>query len=331
MALSWIPGANYPSSTVITHVTWGRAMRRRGCGDNLPVTWGADGRLYTAFGDCTGFGGEHASTTVARVSDPGDPIDFTGRNLWNIVDRSGPSGRKFSGLISIHGILYGLLRNADRDGHEARVGYSTDGGFHWRFASWLLRWGYPTFVNYGRDNSGAPDANVYIVSPDTTSAYEPSTDPAHRGMILMRIPANRLLDQGSYAYFKGFWSGRAHWSVVPAVRKLVFTCPSTLCLRSQISYDAPLRRYLWWHQNWVGDTHTQMAGGFGLYEAPNLWGPWRTVFFTRDAVADPRFHDGPGDGGSFPTKWMSRDGKTLYLVCSCEDAFTVRRVVLTTG
>jgi hypothetical protein len=150
-------------------------------------------------------------------------------------------------------------------------------------------------------------------------------------MILMRVPASRLLDRSAYAYYKGFWSGRAHWSLSAGVRRLAFSCSQTTCLRGQISYDAPLGRYLWWQQNFVSTPDTRFSGGFGLYEAPNLWGPWRTVYFTQNAVADPGFHDGPGDGGSFPTKWMSQDGRTLYLVCSCRNTLTVRRVVLTTG
>lgn len=35
---------------------------------------------------------------------------------------------------------------------------------------------------------------------------------------------------------------------------------------------------------------------------------------------------GPGEASSFPTKWMSADGKTCYLVFSGDDAFSVRKV-----
>ena len=52
------------------------------------------------------------------------------------------------------------------------------------------------------------------------------------------------------------------------------------------------------------------------------WGPWRTVFFTN------QWDIGPGELGCFPTKWMSKDGKTLYLICSSDDQFTVRKVQL---
>jgi len=37
---------------------------------------------------------------------------------------------------------------------------------------------------------------------------------------------------------------------------------------------------------------------------------------------------GPGETSSFPTKWMSADGKTLYLVFSGDDYFAVRKASL---
>jgi hypothetical protein len=66
------------------------------------------------------------------------------------------------------------------------------------------------------------------------------------------------------------------------------------------------------------------VGGFGVYDAPEPWGPWTTVYFTE------KWGVGPGDTASFPTKWMSADGKTLYLVFSWEDHIAVRKASLTT-
>ncbi len=34
---------------------------------------------------------------------------------------------------------------------------------------------------------------------------------------------------------------------------------------------------------------------------------------------------GPGEASSFPTQWMSADGRTLYLVFSGDDCFSVRK------
>lgn len=67
---------------------------------------------------------------------------------------------------------------------------------------------------------------------------------------------------------------------------------------------------------------TRFVGGFGIYDAPEPWGPWTTAFFTRE------WDVGPGERGEFPPKWMSADGKTMYLVFSGDDNFCVRKATL---
>ena len=68
----------------------------------------------------------------------------------------------------------------------------------------------------------------------------------------------------------------------------------------------------------------ELAGGFGIYEAPEPWGPWSTVYYT------DTWDVGPGETNSLPTKWMSADGRTVHLVFSGEDCFSVRRATLQT-
>ena len=41
-----------------------------------------------------------------------------------------------------------------------------------------------------------------------------------------------------------------------------------------------------------------------------------------------RWDTGPGEHGDFPSKWMSEDGRTLYLVFSGDDHFCVRKATL---
>ena len=68
----------------------------------------------------------------------------------------------------------------------------------------------------------------------------------------------------------------------------------------------------------------RFEGGFGIYESPQPWGPWRTVYFTN------HWDIGPGETSSFPTKWMSPDGHSLHLLFSGDDFFSVRKVTLKT-
>jgi hypothetical protein len=81
-----------------------------------------------------------------------------------------------------------------------------------------------------------------------------------------------------------------------------------------------LKRYLACQIN--ADEDTRFEGGFGVYDAPQPWGPWTTVYFTR------KWDVGPGETCGFPTKWMSADGKTLQMVFSGDDSFSVREAVL---
>jgi hypothetical protein len=40
---------------------------------------------------------------------------------------------------------------------------------------------------------------------------------------------------------------------------------------------------------------------------------------------------GPGDSQSFPGKWMQADGRTLHLVLSGDDYFSVRKAKIVTA
>ena len=56
-----------------------------------------------------------------------------------------------------------------------------------------------------------------------------------------------------------------------------------------------------------------------ILDAPQPWGPW-TVAYEVD-----NWDVGPGEHGDFPAKWISRDGRTVHLVFSGDDCFSVRR------
>lgn len=63
----------------------------------------------------------------------------------------------------------------------------------------------------------------------------------------------------------------------------------------------------------------RFKGGLGIFDGPAPWGPWTTTYYAEN------WDVGPGETSCFPTKWMSSDGKTCYLVFSGDDCFSVRR------
>jgi hypothetical protein len=136
-------------------------------------------------------------------------------------------------------------------------------------------------------------------------------------MVLARVPSARISDRDAYEFFERFDPSQgAIWTRDITRRGPVFTFARN-CYRSSISYHAGLQRYLACLVLPGGDA--RFAGGFGIYDAPEPWGPWTTVFFTSS------WDVGPGESASFPTKWMSRDGNTAHLVFSGDDSFSVRR------
>ena len=210
----------------------------------------------------------------------------------------------------------------DGHGRSSRLAWSTDYAHTWTLADWpcpLL--GYPTFINYGRDYAGARDGYVYTVSHDHPCAYH-----AADGFVLLRAPIDRLRTRKAYEWYVTRDTEGPRWTSEISQRGHVFTYRGHCC-RSGITYNSPLKRYLWWQQySFTNGTllfgestiDTRYRGGFGIYDAPAPWGPWTTNYFTE--TWDVRL----GEAACFPTKWISRDGCNLYLVFSGNDAFSIR-------
>lgn len=164
--------------------------------------------------------------------------------------------------------------------------------------------------------------------PKVEKKLSPRADTPADRFILMRAPKDKLTQREAWEFFvKLEAKGQPVWTNDITQRGPVFTHPGS-CLRSAMTYCAPLKRYLWWQHlpQTPGVTKdrgdTRFTGGFAIYDAPEPWGPWTTAFFT------PQWDTSPGEHGDFPAKWMSADGKTLHLVISGDDAFSVRKAML---
>jgi CubicO group peptidase (beta-lactamase class C family) len=309
-----------PKSPVIDSLTWApkdTIVRKATGSDNWPLTWGDDDHLYTAYGDGWGFEPllkDKLSLGFARVV--GGPTDFKGVNIRSATGEqkgSGKAGKKASGILMIDGVLYLWVRNAG----NAQLAWSIDHGTTWEWADWKFTtsFGCPTFLNFGKNYAQARDDYAYIYSPDADSAYQPADR-----MVLARVPKGQLKRRDAFEFFNGLDPAQKPiWIKDIVARGAVFSRAGQ-CYRSGITFNAALKRYLWCQT--LPGADPRAAGGFGIYDAPEPWGPWTTVFHT-DA-----WDVGPGETNSFPTKWMSADGKTLYLVFSGDDYFAVRKATL---
>ena len=322
-------GPPYPYSPTIEKIVWAPAdtiIRRAAGSDNLPVTWADDDALYITWGDGWGFEPKvqkKLSMGFARVV--GGPSDFKGINIHSAGEQlgGGRSGRKGWGLICVDAVLYLWMGHADQRGGQSQLAWSVDHARTWNFADWMFpQFGLMGFINFGKDNNQSRDDYVYSYSHDGPLA----DTPADR-FVLMRVPKNRITEREAWEFFERTdQKGQPVWTREVNRRGAVFRHIDG-CLRSAMTYNAPLRRYLWWQQIPApkdspdrGDT--RFEGGFGIYDAPEPWGPWTTAFYTE------KWDVGPGEHGDFPAKWMSEVGRELYLVFSGEDSFSVRKATI---
>ncbi len=312
--------APYPPSPVIKGIEWAPAdtiIRRASGSDNWPITWADDDNQYTAYGDGWGFEPKtkkKLSLGIAKIV--GSPPDFRGFNIrTDSGERTGQGakGAKASGILCVDGVLYMLVRNTG----NSQVAWSDGHGKNWKWCDWKFTtsFGAPTFLNFGRNYAGARDNFVYLYSHDSDSAYEPADR-----MVMVRVPKEQILNRDAYEFFKSLDdSGKPIWTKNILGRGAVFINPRR-CYRSGISYNAGLKRYLWC-QTIYGKDDMRLKGGLGIFDAPEPWGPWTTVFYTE------QWDVGPGETSSLPTKWMSSDDKTCYLLFSGDDCFSVRKAV----
>jgi CubicO group peptidase (beta-lactamase class C family) len=318
-------GPPYPPSSVIKEIAWAPAdeiIRKASGSDNWPITWADDDNQYTAYGDGWGFEPKtkkKLSLGIAKIT--GSPPDFSGTNIRTETGErlgQGAKGAKASGMLMIDGVLYMLVRNTG----NSQLAWSADHGESWTWCDWkfMESFGAPTFLNFGGNYDGARDKFVYIYSHDSDSAYEPADR-----FVMARAAKNEIRNRGSYTFFKGLdEQGGPVWTKNIRQRDAVFVNPDN-CYRSQVSYNRGLKRFLWC-QVLPASRHpqgTRFQGGFGIYDAPQPWGPWTTVYYTQE------WDVGPGETSSFPTKWISTDGKTCHLLFSGNDCFSARKAVLT--
>jgi len=309
--------APFPPSPVIQEIVWSpkeMIVRRAKGSDNWPLTWADDDNLYTAYGDGNGFEPfvpQKLSLGLAKIA--GSAPQFSGVNVRSPSleqKGEGKAGKKASGILCVDGVIYLWVRNAA----NSQLAWSADHGANWTWCDWKFTnsFGCPTFLNFGRDYAGARDRFVYVYSPDLDDAYAPADQ-----FVLARVDKDQIRNRQAYEFFQHInTAGTPAWSRNIDQRGAVFRHAGH-CYRSAITFNAALKRYLWCQTLPGGDA--RFSGGFAIFDAPEPWGPWTTVYYTED------WDVGPGDTSSFPTKWMSPDSQTLYLAFSGDDCFSVRK------
>ena len=305
----------YPPSTAIPGIVWDPEPVRLGngvTGDNWAMTWTVDDTLFAAYGDGAGFGDRKPRLTIGFARIVGAPPTHSAEDVPTSADTPagwGNKGIKASGMLAAGGALYLFVRNYAVDGnwHHSRLASSADNGKTWTWAPWHFSktFGCPDFVQYGRDYAGARDGFVYVVSQDNDDSYT-----YDRNLVMARVPKGRVADRAAWEFFAGADAdNRPQWTPALDGRKPVFIDPSGT-QRVSITYNRVLRRYLLTTSHKVEGQTGPHTTALGVFEAPEPWGPWRTVYY------DDHWSDHWTIHHKFPTRWMSPDGRTLWLVFS---------------
>ena len=97
--------------------------------------------------------------------------------------------------------------------------------------------------------------------------------PGLRRHWLARVPNDHIREREAYEFFQRLdAAGKPIWTKDITTRGPVFRFPGH-CQRVDAVYNPLLKRYLLA----LGYNH---KGGWGIYDAPEPWGPWTTAFHT---------------------------------------------------
>jgi hypothetical protein len=325
------PPAAGGSSTLITGVTFDDASHRREAqgSDNWPLTWSDDGNQYAVWGDGGGFGGSEndgrASLGVARIE--GDGQDYLGFNRYGGQGgecQSRIDGKAHGAPLSVGGVLYAWITpGSGAAGYDHFTLYrSNNKGCAWTrldvtFARARDHISYGSFVQFGKDNSGALDAYLYTVATETadTSSLDIVQRPGR--IMLLRVPALAIEDRGAYEFFAGLDStGQPEWSADPADRFAIYEDSDGVGPFPQMVLVPGLQRMVYTNQHGSGSDDDASQSLLTMAEAPHPWGPW-TVFF------HDRFQPGLEHSvfqWNFAPKWFRNGGREFTLVFSGIDA-----------
>jgi hypothetical protein len=303
--------------------------------DNWPITWADDGDLYTAYGDGWGFRSEvETKLSLGYAKIVGDPPSFDGINIRSPTGEriagNGDAGKKGSGMLMVDGVMYMWVRNANQNGQQCELAWSNDYAVTWNWNTWRFEeFGYCSFLNFGQNYAGSRDDFVYMYSPNSPTGTIETDE-----IILTRVPRAEILNEAAYEFFVGLdINGDPIWSSNIADRGPVYEFPGGSS-RLDVVYNPGLGRYLMTMRG----RDRALAGNpnhFSIYEAPEPWGPWTTVYYSETYYGEPLpsggdWHGGWDESQRFPSKWIDPDGTGLELLCSCFDAFSVVHIELTT-
>ncbi len=332
-ALSTHNSTPFPTSRLIIGASW--TSRRYGPpsnqkGDILPTIWADDGNQYTMMDDGgTDIGargglwrqsmavvtGTPPHIKIAHVGNPNSPPPHTfaqihkNRSLW-----AGPLGPYYSsGLVEAGHVFFATEEldwhwgaNGLFNGLHA-IAYSTDRGQTWSNGTQSFPpLGNLSWVIHGQ---GGVYADGYVYAIATEREFN-----ATRVILGRSRPAITDLTNPAQWQWQAGWT-RYHgapWPVwSPSLTSAVpIVSWAQHITYPQMAYDSPLHRYLLTFTYSYSNTEPGIwknGSDLVILEGPHPWGPF-------DFVAhEPNFGPSNGYAPGIPVKWISGNGRDLWM------------------
>jgi hypothetical protein len=315
--------------------------------DNLysPYTDGGCVRLDGSWENSSSwdFGGERA-TTAQAVIEGNDPLTLKVYSIGLCIASSLPyKGRYPCGSLIYNNVWYygtyclgpdpfarygNMQYNWPWLGPFVGFRYSTDFGRSWKecphtpekpifgetgINGYPVKIGSPHFVDFGKNMQYSPDGKAYLVAHGADiNDQEPrfGNDSWITGdqIYLIRITPTieNINDISKYEFYAGKDShGKAIWtSDFKNIKPLLEWNNNMGCVT--VTYDAPLKKYLMCVTD-GGNTSAKMSTS--ILEADDLTGEWKLVTYLKDFGEQAYFVN-------FPSKFISQDGRTAWLLYS---------------
>jgi hypothetical protein len=301
-------------------------------GDILPTVWSDDGSTYVLMDDggvdvpVSGGLWRHSFARITgtppnlqfkHIGNPNSPAPHTWAQIGSNPDNDdGPLGPYYSiGFVEAGGVFYATQqRNWDWGANGTFTGlagmaYSKDHGKTWQVSGkeFPAPLGNLSFIDGGGRGGAYPDGYVYAIG--TEREFNASK------LLLGRVQPGvaNVTDPARWQWYAGSGAGDGkptpQWSASLDSAVPVVNWGSHITY-PQMTYDRPLHRYL------LTFTHSYQPNPPGVWtggaelvilEAPTPQGPFKFVARSR------KFGPSNGYGAGFPSQWISRDGRDLWL------------------
>ncbi len=336
------PGIPFPPSRQITGIVFTGKHAHYGHADTWYPSWAANGNLYSPWTDgnvngidSASWKGKDAVTGFATILGD-DPMHLTIADAATYPASAEPYGGRYpSANLVYRGMWYygtyclyqtpGKHLNWDVLGPFAGFRYSADYGKTWHPSPHTcarplfpepshlhgkVKLGVPHMVDFGQNMRFSPDGKAYLVSQ---GAANPDPEPRDANLswitgdqiYLARVkPGIRNMnDAKKYEYFGGHTDGgKPIWTRDFSKIQPLLDWNNHMGSVT-VTYDAPLKLYLMA----VTDGHTTVSK-YDTYilTAHQITGPWKLAVYMKNFGEQGYFVN-------FPSKFISRDGRTAWL------------------